>query len=205
MPLKGQTSTDGCPYLTKTKQHMERHLRAFHGSPRFVCTHVGCERSYIEQYALNEHRRLKHEGVKLVCDQCGKEFTSRAGLHDHKNTYHTKNLPYKCAQCDKQFRSLNFYEVHVSAHEGITLYKCDKCMKNFKYKQSLTIHEKICKSLTPGIKCEICDSVFTRSSFMKEHVRSKHGAVIFKCKTCNRPYQWRSSLFRHEKMCTNFS
>ena len=123
------------------------------------------------------------------------------GLHAHHRRVHTKTLPHKCAQCDKQFRSRNIYEVHVSAHKGILLYKCDKCMKNFKYKYSLTEHEKVCKSLTPGIKCESCDRVFKRISVLKDHARSMHSDLVFKCKRCNRPFQWRTfSILAQENL-----
>lgn len=68
----------------------------------------------------------KEKPRNMVCELCGKKFTSPSGLLRHSYT-HTTEKPFKCHICSKQYPTSYKLKEHVMRHEGIKNYVCTHC------------------------------------------------------------------------------
>ena len=71
-----------CPYRTHYQHHLTRHNRV-HTREFFQC-HL-CRCHFSEKYELEYHMQA-HSG-QLVCKVCGKKFSSKSGIYEHKKTH----------------------------------------------------------------------------------------------------------------------
>ena len=52
---------------------------------------------------------------RFPCDECGKDFSSKSNLRQHKSV-HSNDKPYQCPQCSKQFSQLRYLRQHLAFH-----------------------------------------------------------------------------------------
>ena len=119
-----------------------------------------------------QDKRQRIENLKFGCDECHKTYSSRGGLHVHKQSVHN-GVEFPCDQCD--FRALYPSDLtrHIqSRHEGVK-YACDQCDSQFTQQSHLTIH---IKSKHDGIKyaCDQCDYQAITQSHLAVHFQSQH-------------------------------
>ena len=78
---------------------------------------------------------------KYDCEPCQKKFSSRMGLHHHKQSVH-EGVKYACDQCDYQATQKRKLDIHIqSKHEGVK-YACNKCDNQFTKQNNLVKHIK---------------------------------------------------------------
>ena len=82
------------------------------------------------------HRQTVSNG--LQCLECGKGFSTSAGLRLH-NQYHTGKFSYYCGQCRRGFTKKSHYNEHMRKHEGRG-YPYEYCPKLFKDAKNLRYH-----------------------------------------------------------------
>lgn len=86
-------TTSECIQRTIRGSRLGAHQETSRGRP-FLC-HI-CGKCYTQSGHLMQHIRF-HKGIKnFACDfeGCGKRFTIRPDLDDHKRKYHTGERPY---------------------------------------------------------------------------------------------------------------
>jgi hypothetical protein len=76
------------------------------------------------------------------CDFCGKVFSKRSNLLQHRRSMHLGIFPYMCQTCGKGFANKSNLNGHAFTHTGEKTYKCNICGSCFQWKASLEKHQK---------------------------------------------------------------
>ena len=148
---------------------------------RQICDICGYEPSYSSPTAIRIHKAAVHLGIKHVCDQCGKQCSTKSNLTKHTVKYHGEGFP--CQSCDFKATLKDGLKYHIeSVHLGIR-YECnfETCSYSSALKNSLRIHTAREHS-ERVIPCLICDEKFAIEHLLKEHIAKKHeGLYCIKC------------------------
>ena len=68
---------------------------------------------------LNSGTRNIIDNSELICNECGKQFSYKAGLHTHKKSIH-EGLKYPCNQCNYIGTRKDSPKRHINnAHGGV--------------------------------------------------------------------------------------
>lgn len=103
--------------------------------------------SYVVSSLIDQHNSDVHGNMdRLVCQDCGKLFTSKRSLFGHKKEKHSG---------------------------PVEVFPCVDCGKNFSRKANLKAHRD---SLHFGKKfpCSFCERIFTNRSSMNQHIKKTH-------------------------------
>ncbi|KAI5640755.1 hypothetical protein NE865_06862 [Phthorimaea operculella] len=134
---------------------------------------------------LLRHINSTHSGNKGICDFCGRSFKNVANLKVHINHAHTDSI--ECDVCSAKFRNQWCLSRHKAKNHDAKDFKCPKCPEKFqsqyqKQKHLIKIHGE-------GHKCMYCHRMFTRNSFMKDHIRRTHlKEKNVPCTLCNEKF-----------------
>ena len=108
-----------CPLCDKEIQNVTRlkqHIRVEHDE-KLPCIHCGklIMGTYMKRHIGQHHS--SNEDKRHKCDDCGKGFTNKQHLLDHKNI-HTGEKRYKCKHCSACFASRGNHGMHERSHLG---------------------------------------------------------------------------------------
>ena len=85
-----------CGKQFRDKFHLHGHINTHKNVKPFSCSK--CHREFGYQSSLTQHVKIcKEVTPKPICDQCGKEFSTKSGLADHKLGKHSIGKPYICS------------------------------------------------------------------------------------------------------------
>lgn len=97
-----------------------------------------CDKMFSSHSARCKHNKIKHLGIKQMCNICKKEVTH---LRQHRLVVHEKgSLPYECVECGKRFISKSLLELHMRLHTKDRPFNCDSCDKSFGSKHLMLQH-----------------------------------------------------------------
>ncbi|TPX43405.1 hypothetical protein SeLEV6574_g05083 [Synchytrium endobioticum] len=82
----------------------------------------------------------------------------------------TKELRFKCDQCDKRFTAASSLNSHQVTHQGDKPFPCQHCDAKFARKHDLSRHQKLHSSLKPHV-CQDCGRTFARRDSLRRHER----------------------------------
>ena len=54
---------------------------------------------------------------------------------------------------------------------------------------------------TTRFTCRYCQKIFSSGDFLKDHIKSAHGAPRYSCGGCGEQFKWRNSRRRHYTKC----
>lgn len=183
--------------------HMLRHTSQIPRNPNpkpkreLECSfcHKKCE----SPYALRIHTEQTHENdLEHICESCGKRFTSKASLKQHR-FIHAEENQFKCTLCPKTFRYKRFLNRHMVDHAGLRKTDkrpCSQCDKSFANQYTLECHVKF---VHEGVSfpCKTCGKVYSRKGALMMHERIHSETCPFMCSVCGKGFYQRSSLEAH--------
>ncbi|KAF9812350.1 hypothetical protein SFRURICE_005461 [Spodoptera frugiperda] len=148
---------------------------------------------------LLRHMNSEHSNNNRICDFCGRSFRNAANLKVHITYAHTGSC--ECDICGIKYRNQWCLSRHRAKTHDAKDYKCPKCPEKFQSEYHKQKH--LIKIHNVGHKCSYCEKMFTRNSFMKDHVRRTHlKEKNIPCSICNEKffdnYLLRMHMVKHE-------
>ena len=205
--LKERIKKETAKWIVRLEPSVER---------RFVCSYPNCGSTYTSLTRLKRHI-FKHTGISLykcTYPECSNKpyFRDSLELFKHVQVHHKSAKFYFCKFCNKRFRHLNTFKVHVlQTHK--TAESADS-QKNTEQSPEESLKERVKKEtakwvlrLERGVErryvCNYpdCGSAYTSLSHLNVHIFKHIGISAHKCiypECSNKPY-FRDSiaLFRH--------
>uniref|UniRef100_A0A1E1WFQ6 C2H2-type domain-containing protein n=3 Tax=Pectinophora gossypiella TaxID=13191 RepID=A0A1E1WFQ6_PECGO len=184
-----------------------------------------CPQSFRYFGILLRHMNSEHSDNNSICDFCGRSFKNVANLNVHISYAHTGAI--ECDICLAKFKNQWCLSRHKAKTHDAKDFKCPKCPEMFQSQYHKQKH--LIKIHNVGHKCSYCGRMFTRNSFMKDHIRRTHlkeknvpcsvcnekffdnhllkmhmvkheGDRKFSCGVCNKAFLRRSNLYSHMEM-----
>ncbi|XP_034177766.1 uncharacterized protein LOC117603096 [Osmia lignaria lignaria] len=235
----GDFSCDICgrPYSNKSK--MSRH-RKIHGFEE-ICDNVtensenkidgqireselSCELCADLKFSnlekLCNHRRIVH-GL-FPCDLCNKCYGRTSHLWKHVNRVHKGHEDVTCPYCLKTSASKDHLAAHISKihryepdsrkdrkdnrqfkTEEVSLHYCEKCNKGFHKRYLLRRHMKGCQNYRkdPGAlltRCRACERIFKDRASLQKHIENHHST--YTCHLCNETITSKLGIMTHNRV-----
>ena len=131
-------------------------------------------------------RKNKRKHVKIQCEFCQESFHLTIAFT--KQLQGSGSL--SCSVCGKSFTSKRYLWQHKKTHSGSHRFPCDVCDRVLASKQSLIRHMKSHKQRVKSYSCHICGEKFYAKSLLKYHEKLQHnGKKRFKCSICDKKTQ----------------
>ena len=155
--------------------------------------------------AMKSHVEF-HRAVKVSCQFCPKECTSRWDRRVHEYEMHSDIRPYACDECKFRFANKQSADDHQSIvhQKKKDLYQCDICQKKFDFSETLKRH-KWNEHPRVGEKkhtCEDCGLKFRAAMKLMYHRIQQHGLKMdtkMKCVYCPEVFPNKRQLNMHKR------
>lgn len=207
------TNQIGCNLCDKRfclKTHLKKHYIDVHNDgivakktrKKYECSVDGCNK-IIDSSTRKYHMAVKHNGMQLECDICGKTYPTKVAIAKHIMYKHVpSNLKFKCELCDKKYYSKGELKTHHKfSHIKAMDFVCSECGVAFSKKHSLISHMTKHTGEKP-FKCtfEGCSMAFRLLSRRTEHMRSHTGETPFHCNIdgCDKKFKYNIDFRRHK-------
>jgi len=165
-----------CPYETNNVRYLNLHLKRHVVNPSHKCSK--CSYEHPSPLELQRHYLKGHVGSSedlFQCFFCGAKTTSMEQLETHCRK-HTKEKPYFCKICPKDFTSEKIMKTHILYYHT----------------------RRIVNSTKPptgsSVKCNLCGILVSNlKKHMKRHARGQH----FSCPKCDFMYLSELEMLSH--------
>ncbi|XP_034465762.1 oocyte zinc finger protein XlCOF28 [Hippoglossus hippoglossus] len=185
---------DMCKHVFTSLELCESHVRLHKCTLPVVCE--VCGRNFSSPKSLVRHRKkLCHRALK--CTDCSKTFTRKNALLKHSFS-HLGLLPYTCVRCRCHFRLAVLYRQHKCEPERL---HCVACLREFVSQQDFQQHKKDTgcwgnqEPKGDEIRCLECGQMFDSSEELKKHAGA-HQRVL-KCAECGKGFRSALLLMSH--------
>ncbi|CAG5081594.1 Similar to ZNF721: Zinc finger protein 721 (Homo sapiens) [Cotesia congregata] len=171
---------------------------------------------------LCQHRRLIH-GL-FPCDLCNKCYGRTSHLWKHVNRVHKGHKDVTCKYCLKTSASKDHLAAHIAkihryepeskkvlketnykapVVEEDTIHHCEKCNKAFHKRYLLKRHMKGCQNYRkdPGAlltRCRACERIFKDRASLQKHIENHHSS--YTCHLCNETITSKLGIMTHNRV-----
>ncbi|XP_033118077.1 zinc finger protein 62 homolog [Anneissia japonica] len=205
--IGGRGSVPGrhCEYCNKyiigSTNHYLRHMCIHTGEKPFSCD--DCGKCYTEKASLNQHKLTHGEASDYLCEDCGKAFKRAINLRMHKRI-HLKTKPHECSLCDYKCRRRDSLGLHMKRkHLKEKRFLCDHCGKPFFSDQERNQHLKRKHLPRPmPFICPLCEEPFKFEYNMRAHMKTHPNYKPNKCSYCDFETRTKAALKDHVKKHT---
>ena len=200
---------DLCGNSLSSKESFDIHKLIHEELNRFLCNEEDCTEVFTNQKTLAKHlvsahqKEMKKANVTFhVCEECGKQCTTKAGLQDHMKKHSTEKK-YICMICGKKLKRSYSLTMHMKIHAGEKNYQCDKCES--RYINSAALRNHILAKHTEGADavqfiCSYCGKGFKKKDYLIKHVTGHTGEKKYKCSVCAKCFRFETTLASHMDM-----
>uniref|UniRef100_A0A8D1J8R2 Zinc finger protein 142 n=1 Tax=Sus scrofa TaxID=9823 RepID=A0A8D1J8R2_PIG len=170
-----------CPFTAPApaalRLHQKRSPPAAAGArgPRPPLQCADCGFTCKQSRCLQQHRRLKHEGVKPhQCLFCDFSTTRRYRLEAHQSR-HTGVGRIPCSSCPQTFGTNSKLRLHrLRVHDKTPTHFCPLCDYSGYLRHDITRHVNSCHQGTPAFACPQCEAQFSSETALKQHTLRRH-------------------------------
>ena len=168
-----------CGAAYKNSSTLTHHKRTVHVNPSLApCPYPVCHYVGKSDKLLKSHIRYAHIEYKAIpCELCGKSFSTRSHLYDHKRRRHGPKTPagYQCTaeECGRVFKSRTTAEKHfrkMHMPQGSLMYPCTKCTWSFPVEEELKQHVKDVHDTGQHYYCPKCYFVTPFGGTIRDHM-----------------------------------
>lgn len=200
---------DHCGQKFRDGERLKVHLFRVHKEGVKLAEHTcgECGKVFPLKRLLKLHLATTHQGPRLVCEQCGRQYKSKSALDNHVEAH--KNVKHPCEICGKNFRSNGHLRAHLTWHkmksERNVEFQCEDCGIVLSSGHALTNHT-IRKHGTEDMKqfaCNQCDRKFVSNWILRLHLIKHAGERKFPCDECGLAFFEQSALTQHKNKHTN--
>ena len=206
----GNFICETCPFSCYCAKDLIAHVKEDHREDQFArCP--SCKKEVLVTHLESHHRSCLLSKLKLsntinrICDKCGKIFTKRKSLSEHKKSHlrieGNDSLYYYCDKCDRKYVSSHALKVHVqSVHENIK-FNCLICKMTFNTELKLKGHNAQIHSTDKRYECKVCGIRKDTEVQVRVHERI-HEEYQFQCSFCPKKLRSQDTLTAHERQHT---
>lgn len=172
---------------------------------------------------LCNHRRMTHS--LFPCDLCNKCYGRTSHLWKHVNRVHKGHEDVTCRFCLKTSASRDHLAAHIAkihryepevknnvresvnckatVAEDEILHHCEKCNKGFHKRYLLRRHMKGCQNYRkdPGAlltRCRACERIFKDRASLQKHIENHHSS--YTCHLCNETITSKLAIMTHNRV-----
>ena len=129
--------------------------------------------------------------------KCGKSFVSDAGLKRHQLQH--ESMDYKCTVCNREFAFELELNTRQTIHSDEKKFPCQypRCNGKYKTKAKYQRHYKTHRPTSDNYKCPVCNKVFHKLKYLREHKQEHTDDLPFACSICGDHFKWRSGRHNH--------
>ncbi|XP_064637008.1 uncharacterized protein LOC135493538 [Lineus longissimus] len=153
-----------------------------------------CKKTYKVEVDLKKHMTT-HGPPTIECDVCHKRFHDRRNAIIHRRTHSPASNSVQCRVCNKICKSDSSLKSHMLLHEE-EKHHCKICDKKFRHIGSFNIHMERHKG-KPRYECEVCQKRFYESCVLQNHLLVHENKRLFQCKECSKRFNTRNGLRHH--------
>lgn len=160
---------DKCHKVYKFARSLKLHIQSIHeGLKPFKCEL--CPSSFKQSGNLTDHMTI-HTGERpFRCDICDKSFSCRQHLRRHLKIH--SSITYSCILCTQKFKRPNLENYHVYKHTREKPYFCGVCNREFQSKSGLDYHKEVHSAVpvSRNFQCLQCGKAFRTIQHLSCHV-----------------------------------
>ncbi|CAH2240296.1 zinc finger protein 98-like [Pararge aegeria] len=189
---------DHCNKCGKDVVSLRSHTLLMHSKANLPFECVPCGRRFISQSSLDVHMLRHTKNRPFVCELCDKDFQQNIGLVHHKRRVHDKERTHMCQICSKRFFRKYNLQLHLRSHSKEKPYKCPDCDKCFSSSTIMKSHQLI-HSDAKNFVCDLCDMAFKKPGYLRVHMISHTKVKRYSCAYCDMPFGRSDHRARHER------
>ena len=206
---------DQCDSNFIDSRALRDHKRSQHLGVMYQCDY--CDREFEVEFSLYSHMKQVHNLNYYKVNQTSKDSANVDRYTKSEDVSKTSELPDtgESPKASELIKTKDFHKTEdLSKSDGLPKTEAVRSVTRFRTKNSikrqrkgLKIQRKVLQSenksnqsqdqTNNSLDCDQCTSRFTDQNTLRDHKRSKHLGIMYKCDYCNRQYAFENLFVNH--------